>query len=558
MKRPLLLGLFCGTVLTLVGPRAYGLAESTGPGGSNVRAVHDLGEIGEGVDVGVVTARHARVSHEAFKDANSVTHAFWYDATDQNNYEVDPTGHDTWVAGVVGSRGGATHPNDIGASPGVDIYNAKITRPVSVSDPNRVVAYSWFNNALSELIGERGCRALASGVAFPVTADTTPNGQSFLTLLHDYYAYQYDVVFAHPAANDPARVLVYGDAYNGITTGGLRLLDPNDESSYLRVGSLTGSGPTDDGRRKPDVVGPSQNQTMPNDDSDTSWYTWTSAGGETSLSGPHTASLAALLWGLADQTTETNDGHSVVIRAVIVNSTFPNIRDRNSNSTNPRDPNNVWHEQRGYGRIDGLRAYNLLASDRVFSGTSIGEQKGWAYARLSPGQEHSYPVNIPKKDYRLVATMTYDRRVEWTDTWPFEGKIDEGELNPYLADIDMEVFAPNDVNAVFNEELAGLDPKDNLEKCDLLCESAGQYNIRIKNNSANGEIASYGFAFELIAPLVADFNIDYVVDKNDLGILTQDWLQSGSEADVTGDGNVNLRDFAVFAANYGSSNPLYH
>ncbi len=65
-------------------------------------------------------------------------------------------------------------------------------------------------------------------------------------------------------------------------------------------------------------------------------------------------------------------------------------------------------------------------------------------------------------------------------------------------------------------------------------------------------------AFELIEPLVADFNIDYIVDINDLSVLAEDWLQSNTRADATGEGDVNFRDFAVFAANRGSFNLLYH
>jgi hypothetical protein len=40
--------------------------------------------------------------------------------------------------------------------------------------------------------------------------------------------------------------------------------------------------------------------------------------------------------------------------------------------------------------------------------------------------------------------------------------------------------------------------------------------------------------------------------------LAEDWLQSNTRADATGEGDVNFRDFAVFAANRGSFNPLYH
>ena len=43
-------------------PQAYGLEESTGPGGSNAAAVHQLGETGEGVNVGLILGRQ-RANH---------------------------------------------------------------------------------------------------------------------------------------------------------------------------------------------------------------------------------------------------------------------------------------------------------------------------------------------------------------------------------------------------------------------------------------------------------------------------------------------------------------
>ena len=107
-------------------PKAHGLAESTGPDGSNAKAVHALGETGEDVNVGLISAKNTRTTHEAFKDSNNIVHAFHYDFTDEDLYE--PDSHDTWVAGVVASRGGASHPNDIGVAPGVDIHSAKVTR----------------------------------------------------------------------------------------------------------------------------------------------------------------------------------------------------------------------------------------------------------------------------------------------------------------------------------------------------------------------------------------------------------------------------------------------
>jgi hypothetical protein len=109
----------CPTFLTI---NAFGLTESTGPKGSNAQAVHTLGELGEGVNVGFIARQNTRITHEAFRDANGISHAFNYDSSGAGIVSLS---HDTWMAGIVASRGGDSHPNDIGVAPGADIHTWK-------------------------------------------------------------------------------------------------------------------------------------------------------------------------------------------------------------------------------------------------------------------------------------------------------------------------------------------------------------------------------------------------------------------------------------------------
>jgi hypothetical protein len=296
---------------------------------------------------------------------------------------------------------------------------------------------------------------------------------------------------------------------------------------------------------------------MPNSGGDTSWYEWTAPDGATSLSTPHTAGVAALLLGLADQTTNPDDNQNEVIKAVIVNSTFPNILDKSGNPTNPADPDNVWHRHRGYGRIDALGAYQLLDSNEVGTNVNITEEKGWAFSAIDPLQQHTYTIYAPER-YRLTATLTWDRRVEWIDEQHI-GKIDEGELHPYLADLDLRIYEPNDTNTIFSKQLGGLDPNDNLIKCDILLTSSGQYTLRVVNNST-GETAHYGLAFELLPPLSGDFNLDYIVNYNDFAEIAAIWLTPapGSDEDLFQDDFIDFRDFALFAENWLITDPAYY
>lgn len=544
-------------------PKVYGLAESTGPAGCNAQAVHNLGQTGQGISLALISAGNARVSHEAFEDANSQPHAFAYNFTDESTTWT--TNHETWMAGIVASRGGLTHPNDIGVAPGVDVHSAKVTAgETGPDDPNRVIDFSWLVDALESLITDHNCAVIVTGFGLK-PADADPNGQSDWTLLYDYYAYERDVVFANAAGNTSTRIPVFGDAYNGITTGGLILDDPSDEYVYRRVGSKSGSGFTDDGRRKPELAGPSQNQTMPNGNGDTSWYTWTSDGGETSFSAPHTAGAAALLVGLADSTLEPDDEHNEVIKAVMVNSAFGNIDDREGDSTEPAEPNNVWHRERGYGRIDALGAYETLVAGRIQAGSATTQVEGWAFDTLSPQSDHIYTISVQEHD-RLVATLAWNRRIEWFDEEQgsppmINEKIDPGELHEYLANLDLVVYEPNNPSAaIFSEALCNLNPQDNLEKCDILLAVSGDCTIKVVNVSANGETAEYGFAFELLPPITGDFDLNYVVDNYDFALFAGEWQQQGEglEADLWPDLWVEEKDLFTFVGNWLITDDRYY
>jgi hypothetical protein len=517
-------------------PKVHGLAESTGEGGSNAQAVHALGETGEDVNIGLISVDNILTTHEAFQDANGRTRAFNHDFTGNG---ISIFAHDTWMAGIAASNGSSSHPNDIGVAPGVDIHSARVV------DNNGILSSTYLTSALDGpdgLITKHNCRVIMTGF---VLNGIDPNGQSYWTKMYDYYAYKYNVVFANAAGNSGSQISVHGDAYNGITTGGL--IAPTPEI-YDMVGALSGSGPTSDGRRKPDVVGPSQRQiipTTPDNDSwtDPSWTFWSSPNGETSLSVPHTAGVAALLWGLADDSNDPNEEHNEVIRAVIVNSTFPNIKDKSGNPTNPADPNKTWDPNRGYGRLDALRAYELLDSSQVLTDVNITQEKGWAYTEMTSSFEEDYYLIYGEKNERLVLTVTWNRLIysNYTEETP------KFNLNLTIKD-------PNG-QTIFSEP----NTPGNLEKVDLLLPGDGIYEVVVKNTTTRTN-RSYALAFELLSPIPGDFDLDYIVDYNDMAMLAQQWLLKGEnlEADLNKDGIVNLSDFAEFASHWLQTDDRYY
>ncbi len=516
-------------------PQAYALKESTGPGGSNAIAVHQLGQTGQGVNVGAILYRNARTTHEAFKDGNGVSHAFNIDFSGDGNSILD---HDTQLAGIIASRGSASHPNDIGVAPGADIYCARVV------DNGGGVSWAELNNALDTLINTLNCRVIVTG--FEITG-VTPDGQSNWTLLYDYYAYNNNVIFANAAGNENTYVAIFGDAYNGITTGGLRLNDLNDQYEYRMAGLISGSGPTADGRRKPDMTAPSQAQTVPTSTSDTAWTTVGSTSGETSWSVPHTAGAAALLFGLADNTAGPNDNQSEVIKAVLVNSAMPNVNNKAGAGTNPADSNNTWQKDRGYGRLDVLRAYQTLNTNEV---TIITQDKGWGFGHLEQGNTDTYTINVSTR-CRLITTLTWQRRVT-------KNGLTFTASSPNL---DMTISSPNDPNFTFSRDSFIFDPNDNLLKYDLLIQTPGDYVIEIANNSADANSADYGFAFEMHPIMTGDLPpADYIVNFIDFSSLAQDWLTDDSPLDslLSPNGIIDFADFAVLANAWLQIDPFYY
>ena len=94
---------------------------------------------------------------------------------------------------------------------------------------------------------------------------------------------------------------------------------------------------------------------------------------------------------------------------------------------------------------------------------------------------------------------------------------------------------------------------------DLLLAKDGMYEIALDNTT--GKSRDYGLAFELLAPLPCDFEpIDYIVDTGDLLVMAWQWLLQGAglETDLTGEGVVNLEDFAEFAKHWLETDPAYY
>lgn len=537
-------GVFC----LFISAFTFGLAQSTGSGGSNIQAVHALGYEGQGVTIGLISTSNILDTNQAFQNAAGNSRAFNLDI---GHGIVAPSSelpnHDTQAAGIAIARGYDSHADDNGAAPSAKLYSVAI---VSTSDLAAAVKtlFEW----------PQQCRVILTAIQ-----DTSTDENAFWPLLYDYYAYTNNIVFANAAGNGDSSSSVTnpGVAYNGITTGGL--INTGSTAVYDKIGSLSLSGLTEDGRRKPDVCAPSSNQTAPAYSSDTAWATVPgTTQGYTSYAVPQTAGVAAVLINYADSTTTVaDDGHNEVIKAVIVNSAFANILDKAGNSTiEPTDADWPWQADRGYGRLDALRAFETLSSPQMTPDSSTDNIRGWAYELLSAGETVSNRYMIEGVvNERLVVTLTWNRRVLWNDTTG-HGVIQPGELTGYLANLDLEIRDPDGVLLNPNPS-----DSDNLEKCDLLLTKTGPYEIRIVDQSLN-QSAAYGLAFEILPPLPGDVHVDYIVDAQDAADLAGYWLDTnctnpGADCfayNLSPNARIDLTDFAMLAEHWLAFDARYY
>jgi hypothetical protein len=506
---------------------------SLGPDGSNVDALHSIGLTGAGVNVGLISARNVRADHQAFyvsaTNSSSRVQNFDYSGSGVNYSGGTYPGHDTWVGGIVASRGWTGYADAVGAAPGCSLYSARV-----VNDANQTYT-SGLVDAFDAFIA-RNCRVFVIPLQYP----DVPDANSNFSKLVDYYAYEHNVVLALASGNDYAYPTVFGDAFNGITTGALI-----DETAgyYDKVGTKSNPGPTIDGRNKPEITAPGSSQVTPHITSTTAAYT-TAKDGATSFSISQTAGIAALLLQYANTTAEINDSKNVVIKAVIVNSAFPNIRNKAGCYTAPAT--SVWNGHRGYGRIDALAAYETLAAGKITKSAATSAQKGWAYDEMPGNQTHTYLISAEKKE-RLLLTITWNRKI----TVKLDGITFTAESE--LFNIDLTVKNPSDVN-IYTET----DVLNNLIKVDLLLSATGQYKIILKNTTP--KTRSYALAFERLETLAGDLNSDFTVNYKDLKQMATDWLNSGTGlvSDIFADGCVNNLDYCKFADSWLDIDSRYY
>lgn len=456
-------------IFLLISIAAVSSSDVMGPEGINAAGVHQMGITGAGVRIGILSHGSVRTSHAAFERAqgSAVTNH------DFTGLGLNRSNHDTNMAGILVSKGSRTHPEAIGEAYGAQVHCGRIVaNNFKVAD---------LVNALDTLITKHHCRVFVTGVQLPEDK-VKPDGSSMFSQVYDYYAETYDVIFASAAGNSSRQVTVFGDCFNGITTAALK---KDAQGVYSQAGPVSNTGPTADGRKKPEVAAPSQAIWAPSSSGDDVWTTVDPNGfGLTSFSAPFTAATAALLLEAAAKNPAKNDDRSEVIKAVIINSVSIGLRDKKGNPAGTEDAYSVWNPDAGYGRLSALKAYQTLTANVIAPGQTSKQQTGWAYGMIQKKSEHVFKIQ-GAKGRRLVLTVTWHRKLNKVGSIFLE--------EPVRFALDVKVLSPSGQTVVF--ETAG---QNNLIKTDCVMNEDGVYQIVLRNHTeADGR--DYGMAFEIIS-----------------------------------------------------------
>lgn len=317
---------------------------------------------------------------------------------------------------------------------------------------------------------------------------------------------------------------------------------------------IGGAGPTQDGRRKPEIFAPGCNI-------ESAFYTgdvcefWTPGGGGTSFAAPAVAGGALLVRqyyaegyypsGAADP----NDGFvpsGTLIKATLLNAAVDMTGIAGY-------PNNT----EGWGRLLLDRALHFIGDSRTLLVTDARRSLG---AGLSTTEEATRQFDVLDSGEPLRVTLV------WAD---YRAEIN---ANPTpVNNLDLVVEGPGGVEYKGNvftggESVTGgtADALNNVEQVILSAPPAGLYTARVIGTAV--QMDTQGFSLVISGDVAeptfpcGDFDGDGDVDVTDFGAFALCYggpfvppalsCQPGVDADCDGDGDVDLSDFGIFSQNF--------
>lgn len=365
---------------------------------------------------------------------------------------------------------------------------------------------------------------------------------------------------------------------NVISVGTARSLGTFPDSlCYLGppAGQISSSGPTEDGRAKPDIIAPGL--TLGPSGQSAGAYDCDRAGfGYSSFAAPQVAGAAALLIDAARQNNIDGADDPRLVKALLLNGADKLVGWHKGNC-DPNDDHDVPLDYRqGAGLVNVLNSYRQLMAGRHESVGAAGNV-GWDLARLcldpnEPDAERRYYMAAPlRRGTYFKATLSWYRRYEQNllfSALPLEM-------------IALELWSVDEQGRLVELLDYSASRRDNLQHIYYQCQRDQQVAlvVRAEGGSADGQVAYETCALAYCVEednwrgdqLAGDFNADGIVNIIDLEEMLQGWSAynvasvnevaitetSHMAGDLNGDGRLDVQDFTLFAEQWKRQSDWY-
>ncbi len=332
-------------------------------------------------------------------------------------------------------------------------------------------------------------------------------------------------------------------------TNGSTLKNPENAKNLLAVGASQdapgqhlhcsgGTGPTSDGRRKPEIYAPGCSTVAARNDSSCG----TTAKTGTSMACPAVAATGMLVRQYYAEGFYPSGSASfldafvpsgALVKATLLNSAV----DMTGISGYPSN-------REGWGRVLADDALHFAGEERTLLIEDVFNADG-----LSTGEAFERSFHVTGSEETLKVTLVYT-----------EPPAAAGASFASVNDLDLEVVAPDQslfLGNVFadgqSQRGGAKDDRNNVEQVHLDAPSVGEWTVRVTAAGVNE--GTQGFALVITgqvsdsAPCSGDLNGDGQVNQSDLGLLLISY-EKDAGGDIDGDGDTDQSDLGLLLIAY--------
>ncbi|MHA1380362.1 MAG: S8 family peptidase [Candidatus Helarchaeota archaeon] len=403
----------------------------------------------------------------------------------------DDNWHGTYVAGIIANRDPFNH----GVAPNVSLINVKVFDNTGTGPSSNLMAgVEW---ALSKAIVKPDIIHFSGGT----TEASLYNGLSSLTLFVDAVTSMYNVLWINAAGNNGI-IDLPADAYNSIAVGELYdvgIRDTNRNDDYLKLPG-SGSGPTLDGRIKPDIVALGTNI-------NSTWISgsWDNTHAGTSFSAPHISGAAADIYDFLNRNTSIEKRYYPLVTKALLLHTADDWSSTGPASDGP-DSNTGW------GYINLANTWNLTHSGVFLETNSL------SYDDIYFKRPFFYNLTLNQNEI-LNITLVWNRHALYLGGLVFiYGNGRPNNLNLYLLNENLSVIDSSTDSLNNIEQISYQVPKTGNYYLKIICDdsqyfAAEPYAMVSTHNLSKVNPDSPKLLYYTLSPAL-DVDLDYIFFKS--------------------------------------------